>query len=136
MIYVLDANIIIHYLRGHDAVSKTIRHVITGENILFVPRAVDYEIRRGFDLMSAPKKTLIYNNLFTLIQKFKIVDMDNDIWMCARHIYVSLKRKGFNIGEIDILIAAFCLHRNIPLVTANTKDFENIDGLRIFNWTK
>jgi len=60
--------------------------------------------------------------------------MGEHIWDEAKKIYVNLRRKGFTIGEIDILIAAFCLQFNYTLVTANTKDFINISGLQQVNW--
>ena len=40
------------------------------------------------------------------------------------------------VGDADILIAAFCLENDYTLVTNNTKDFVNIKGLLINDWTK
>jgi len=62
------------------------------------------------------------------------MDMGEGIWDIAKDIYVDLYRKGFTIGEIDILIASYCLQHNYTLITANTKDFINIQGLRLINW--
>ena len=64
----------------------------------------------------------------------EIVDMGESIWEIAKQIYIELYRKGFTVGEIDILISAFCLKHDYTLVTANTKDFANINGLRLVNW--
>jgi len=64
----------------------------------------------------------------------EIVDMGENIWALAMQIYVALYRKGFTVGEVDILIGAFCLQHGCPFVTANTKDFMNIDGLQLQNW--
>jgi len=51
-------------------------------------------------------------------------------------VYKELYHKGFTVGELDILIAAFCLIHDLTLVTNNTKDFENINGLIIVDWTQ
>ena len=37
------------------------------------------------------------------------VDMGEGIWQNARKIYVELYRKRYTVGEIDIVIAAFCI---------------------------
>ena len=39
------------------------------------------------------------------------------------------------IGDMDMLIAANVLSRGCTLVTNNEKDFKNISGLKIENWT-
>ena len=55
------------------------------------------------------------------------------MWKIAVSIYVNLKRKGFTVGDSDILIEAFCIEKNFTLVTRNTKHFVNIDDLSIVN---
>jgi len=89
-------------------------------------------------MSSAARKSIIYKNMTSHfpIGQCEIVDMGEKIWEFAKQIYVHLYRKGFTVGEIDILIAAFCLHHDYPLVTANTKDFMNIEGLQLENWWK
>jgi pilT protein domain protein len=39
------------------------------------------------------------------------------------------------IGDMDMLIAANVLSRGCTLVTNNEKDFKNISGPKIENWT-
>ena len=134
MTYVLDTNVIIHYLKEHESVKQNLRQAVSDGCILLIPRAVDYEICRGLELLSATKKIITYEELTNPIGQCRIVDMSEIIWDIAKQIYVALKRKGFTVGEIDILIGAFCLHYNYPLVTANTKDFVNIEGLQLKNW--
>ena len=134
MIYVLDANVIIHYLKEHDSVKRHLRQAVYDGYELFIPRVVDYEIRRGLELLSATKKAAIYSALLDPAGQCKIVDMGERIWEFATQIYVSLKRMGFTVGEIDILIGAFCLQHDYTLVTSNIKDFKNMNGLKIVNW--
>lgn len=134
MIYVLDTNVIIHYLKEHESVTKHFHQAVFDGYELFIPRAVDYEIRRGLELLSATKKAATYNMLLDSAGQCKIVDMGEHIWRLSKQIYVSLKRNGFSVGEIDILIGAFCLQHNYTLVTSNVKDFKHMDGLKIINW--
>ena len=61
--------------------------------------------------------------------------MDISSWEYAEKVYVDLYKKRLTIGELDILIAAFCADNDITLITNNTKHFKNIDDLIIEDWT-
>jgi tRNA(fMet)-specific endonuclease VapC len=49
---------------------------------------------------------------------------------------LKLQEKGFNIEDDDLLIAAYCINHNLPLVTNNTKHFINMKHLKILNWAE
>ena len=136
MVYVLDTNVIIQYLKQAENVKSHFLIVVSAGHRLLIPRAVDYEVCRGLELSAATKKAAVYKDMTrpSLKGLCEIVDMGEHIWELAKKIYVSLHRKGFTVGEIDILISAFCLHDDYTLVTANTKDFININGLRFEDW--
>ena len=134
--YVLDTNVIIHRLRKEANVLKNFNDAVISGHNLVIPRAVDYEICRGFGLLSAPRKEAMYEELTASDGCCKIVDMEESIWNRSKLIYIELYKKGFTVGEIDIIIAAFCLNHDYTLVTANTKDFENISGLKLVDWTQ
>ena len=53
----------------------------------------------------------------------------------AGEIRASLSRAGTPIGPYDILIAAQARRRDALLVTANTREFARVPGLRIKDWT-
>lgn len=50
--------------------------------------------------------------------------------------FVQLRKnkKTKNMGRADMLIASIALGHKALLVTRNTKDFENVPGLRLENW--
>ncbi|HEY3636824.1 MAG TPA: type II toxin-antitoxin system VapC family toxin [Rhizomicrobium sp.] len=54
----------------------------------------------------------------------------------AGEIRQVLERAGTPIGPYDILIAAQSRRRGACLITANTREFARIPGLRIENWTR
>ena len=134
MIYVLDANVIIHYLRNDLNVKKNFRRSVSEGHTLLLPRAVDYEICRGLEILSATKKAAIYQEITDPFGCCKIVDMGEHVWDLAKKIYVDLHKNSFTVGEIDILIGAFCLFHDYTLVTSNTKDFINMKGIRLESW--
>jgi len=132
MTYMLDTNTIIHYLRNHHKVLKNIYEANSGAAVLKIPVVVDYELRRGFRRTSASKKEELYQ---VLLKTCRMVEMNDIIWAKAIEVYIELRQKSFSVGEMDILIAASCLVHDCVLVTNNTADFENIDDLKLLDWT-
>ena len=134
MVYALDTNIVIHYLRNTANVRQNLNDAIMRGDVLVIPQIVNYEIRRGFRVLHAPKKEAAYNVLTEPAGWCDVAEMDMDSWERAEQIYAELYRKSFTIGELDILIAAFCLVNDYTFVTNNTRHFENIDGLNVVDW--
>jgi len=60
--------------------------------------------------------------------------MTTDVWLKAADIFITLKQKGQLIGDVDILIAAYCIINNYILVTRNVNDFKRIDDFNFVNW--
>ena len=133
MDYVIDTNILVHYLQKDVNVLRNFDNAAIGKCGLIIPKAVDYELRRGFSIYPAPKKEVVYN---ILIEQCTIANLDFDTWDNAIQVYSSLYRKRFTVGEIDMLIAAFCLVNDYTLVTNNTRHFEGIVGLEIEDWAE
>lgn len=46
----------------------------------------------------------------------------------------SLLRQGIRVSPVDLMIACVALVHDLTLVTHNTKDFQNIPGLRLEDW--
>ncbi|MCL2146567.1 MAG: PIN domain-containing protein [Synergistaceae bacterium] len=124
-----------YYLRNVQNVHQKFTHAIIGGASIIIPKVVHYEIQRGFRIQHAPKKEILYNELVGETGFCSIDEMDTFCWERAERIYDELYRKGFTVGELDILIAAACLEHNQTLVTNNTRDFTNIDGLYLVDWT-
>ena len=50
-------------------------------------------------------------------------------------IRVGLEKSGKPIGAMDTLIGAHALSLSVPLVTNNTKEFRQIKGQKVIDWT-
>jgi len=135
MKYALDTNVVFRYLKNESPSVQSIDSALAGNHKLYIPQIVDYEVRRGFKLMRQPshRKELVYK---LLTKRCPIIEMDTVIWERAIDVYKELYRKGFTVGELDIFIAALCLTHGLVFVTNNIKDFENIHGLEIMDWTQ
>lgn len=81
-------------------------------------------------------ETLGYHRLGDAEKQALIAILDNlDILMISKvtlEIAIALRQqRKMSLG--DALIAATCLENDLPLATANDKDFEWIDGLIVHN---
>jgi predicted nucleic acid-binding protein len=69
-------------------------------------------------------------------ETMNIFDFDvQSAWVFA-NLKRNLIKQGKIIEDFDLMIASICLVNNLTLVTANTKHFERIEGLKIEDWTK
>jgi predicted nucleic acid-binding protein len=136
MIYALDTDIVIRYLRKIPSVRRNIHEAVMKGDNLVVPKVVNCEVMRGFRVLSAPAKKAAYHLLTGTDGWCAIADMDNRSWERAEQVYANLYRNGFTVGEMDILIAAFCIEHGYTLVTHNTRDFEKIEGLQFTDWVE
>ena len=111
MIYVFDTNSVINYLWGNENFHENFETALLheDEHDFIIPRVVDYELCRGFEIKPVPKKETMYKILTGSGGCCLVVDAGGIIWQNARHIYAELYRKRFTVGELDILIVAFCL---------------------------
>lgn len=66
----------------------------------------------------------------------RVIDFGHDDARIAGDIRAGLEKDGTPIGAYDLLMAAQALHRDATLVTANTREFARVRGLRWQDWTK
>jgi tRNA(fMet)-specific endonuclease VapC len=66
------------------------------------------------------------------LSRVQIVDFDEP----AIRRYEELKRLKIKVRKMDLRIAATVLDRDGVLVTRNVRDFRQVPGLRIEDWSK
>jgi tRNA(fMet)-specific endonuclease VapC len=71
-----------------------------------------------------------------LQETFEVLQFDLDAAQASGEIRALLEHKGQRIGEYDTLIAGQAFCRDLILVTANTREFERVENLKIEDWTK
>jgi predicted nucleic acid-binding protein len=132
MAYVLDSNIISYLLKGDKLVRERLKEAIQANEKLIIPHTVHYEIERWLIEKGATAKQADLARM--LEDDLSLEALNLDVWTKAAALYVETRKKGFQPGDADLLIAAFCLTHEYTLVTNNAKDFEIIDGLDFVNW--
>ena len=132
MIYCLDTNICIYFLKGSfPAVSSRLRELDPVD--LKIPSMVKAELLLGAEKSRNRSDNLKKVRLF--LTPYEIVPFDSE----AAEIYAVIRsrteKKGSVVGPNDLVIAATALTLNACLVTGNTNDFSRIDGLKTVDWT-
>jgi len=127
----LDANTLIYYIKGLDAVVR--RFQLTSPRELRIPSVVAYEVEYGaLKAGSARRRAVMAGLLAGIVQ----APFDASAAGDADRIRVDLERRGFVIGPMDLIIAGTAVSRGALLVTSNTREFARIKGLRLEDWTR
>jgi tRNA(fMet)-specific endonuclease VapC len=86
------------------------------------------------------KSTLSSRNAATIADflagPVQVLHFDSDDAQEAGDIRAALQRVGTPIGPYDVLIAAQARRRDALLVTANTREFTRVPGLRTQDWAE
>jgi tRNA(fMet)-specific endonuclease VapC len=125
----LDSNIVIAFLNGDQRVRD--RVLRTGDQ-LAVSTIVLAELRFGAKNSARAAANLRNVEEFAALVHLPAFDAPAaDVYSDIR---LGLKRKGRPTGALDMCIAAVAMRDGATLVTHNTADFVNIDGLLLEDW--
>jgi predicted nucleic acid-binding protein len=65
-----------------------------------------------------------------------VVPFDFDAAVLFGALRFRLRRAGIAPGDPDIMIAATAIHHDLTLVTHNRKHFDQIEGLKLYDWSE
>ena len=123
----LDSSIIVDYLRRKDKDQTILYKLIRDEakNELYISIITHTECYAGKSIWESAD---VRKALEILLSGLKILSLDE------RNSEMAGKLKAqYNTNIADAIIAATSIIHNLYLVTLNTKDFEKIVDLRLFN---
>lgn len=119
-------------MRGQSAAIRHLNEISEEDkDNIYICNIVYYEVVHGFRDDTSKRKIEDFNNLY---ENTKHLSMSEESTNKAIEIYRKLSRKGLNIGDNDIFIAAISIVNDCTLVTANTRHFERVEGLNFVNW--
>jgi len=70
-----------------------------------------------------------------LLARFQVVPFDREAAGHYGDIRAELEKKGASIGPLDLLIAGHARSLGAMLITANTREFRRVPGLKCLDWT-
>lgn len=129
--YLLDTNIIIHYLKNNNSpVGEKFAQIPIQQ--IYVCSVVKAELFYGAAKSNNPIKSKQVQKKF--INYLSSFDFDDNAVEFYADIRASLEKQGTPIGGNDLMIASIALANELILVTANVKEFSRIQNLNIENW--
>jgi len=130
----LDSNVLIDLVNGaRSDVRSRFESAIGGGAQLATCSLAAHELVYG--AMISRRVTLQLQNAEDLLARLSIAPFDREDAITAARVRATLKAQGRPIGSIDSLIAGQALARGWTVVTANTAEFDRIDGLNVIDWT-
>lgn len=131
MIYLLDTNVCIVYLKGQNShLKQKLDNILLSE--IAVCSVVKGELFYGSLRSANPERNLRLQQEF--LSQFLSLPFDDQSAVVFGEIRAQLAAKGTPIGAYDLQIAAIALANNLILVTHNTKEFSRIPQLQSEDW--
>jgi tRNA(fMet)-specific endonuclease VapC len=134
MKYLLDTNVLSAVVtKRFEAVVERFR--LTRRQDLATCDVVLHEVR--FGLATNPAIEVKFGPIYdALFNSLTILVTDQAVWLRAASIRAKLKHRGTPIGPYDLLIASVALEHNLVLVTNNSREFGQVEGLQVENWSQ
>ncbi len=130
MRYLLDTNICIYAInqRSNTVVERFKRE---GRSNLTTSAIVAAELAFGAEKSNQSETK---QQLLLFLSGLQVLAWsESAVWHYARQRKL-LKEAGTSIGEMDLLIASHALGEDLTLVTNKTREFEQIEGLKLEEW--
>ena len=128
MKYLLDTSWVINYLRGEERVVKKLLSL--REEGLATSIITLAELYEG--VFRSINPVLAEESLKDFLTGISILGIDEDVCKIFGRERASLRKLGKPIGDLDLLIASTCLRYDLTLLTDNTKEFDRLANLKIF----
>jgi tRNA(fMet)-specific endonuclease VapC len=131
--YLLDTNICIYAIKQkHEKLLDLLREK-SGEG-LFISSLTVAELEFGVQNSRQVDRNRIA--LIKFLSYFNILSFDGSDAIEYGKIKTELRKKGQIIGQIDLLLAAQAVNREMTLITNNLKEFLRVDGLKVEDWSQ
>lgn len=133
MIYLLDTNVVIAFIKGQPAVRARWQRAAAKGASIALSSVVLFELWYGVARSERQKENAERLRVF-LAGISGVVPFDEEDAETAGHLRVALEKPGTPIGPYDLLIAAQALKHKATLVTANVSEFARVRGLAWQDW--
>ncbi len=128
--YLLDTNIISDLIRNPQGKAAQ-RIAKAGEDNICTSIIVAAELRYG---CAKSRSGRLLKAVEDLLGEIEVLPFEGPADVEYGEIRAGLETAGKPIGGNDLLIAAHAHALGATVVTANTKEFERVPGLKVENW--
>lgn len=120
----LDTNVLIAYLKGREPGATAVEQAVKDFSC-HVTAVTVYELLFG---VARAQKQIGEEALLGVMD---VAPFDNAAARRAASLHDELIRRNADIGVKDVLIAAICLERSLPLLTLNERHFSRVPRLKV-----
>jgi tRNA(fMet)-specific endonuclease VapC len=131
--YLLDTNICIYAIKQKHEKLLILLNEKSGEG-LFISSLTVAELEFGVQNSQQVDRNRIA--LLKFLSYFNILNFEGSDAIEYGRIKTELRKRGQIIGQIDLLLAAQAVNREMTLVTNNMKEFQRVRGLNIEDWSQ
>ncbi len=137
MIYLLDTDHVSLSQRGHTLVIARIQ--ATGPSQIAVSVITVEEQLRGWlaairNATTSQARVTAYQRLRMAVEYFASITV-LDYTLAADALVMDLRRQGVRVATQDLRIAVVALVHSATVVTRNERDFRQVPGLAIADWS-
>jgi len=128
--YLLDTNILIDLYRGSEKTRGVFEKIEIEE--CEICSSVTAEFFQGFHKRRNIEKEKKWYEMVVIAGKMNVLVFDEKIAKKYAEIQIKYLKKGKPRPFFDLIIAATAIEHGLTLVTSNLKDFELIEGLKVY----
>ena len=128
--FLIDTNILSYFVKGNSGVENSfIKH----SESIFLCSIVQSECFFGAKKANKTSLVSVYDTIFAT---YPVLAYDAKTAEIFIDLKVDLSNKGTIVEDFDLMIAAIALANDLTLVTANTKHFQRVEGLKVEDWSR
>jgi tRNA(fMet)-specific endonuclease VapC len=129
----IDASILIEAERGRLDLAPHVARRADDESFLSVITAS--ELLHGVHRANAPALRARRSAFVEgILERFPLLQVDLATARAHAQVWSDMSALGTCIGPHDLWLAATCIAHGLTMVTANTREFERVPGLRVEEW--
>lgn len=133
--YALDTNACIALINGTSVtVRSRLKRALAEGGVVCVSTVVLHQLWYGVSKSARRDHNTERLQMF-LAGPLELLDFDEADARAAGEVRAELERLGVPIGAYDALIAGQAARRGLTLVTANSREFDRVEGLVCEDWS-
>lgn len=132
MIYLLDTNVCVSYLRGKNSTNIEARLNAAKAGDVVLCSVVKAELQYGAERSQQSQRNL--TQLQRFYSGFPSLSFDDRAATVYGTLRAGLESAGAPIGPNDLMIGAIAISSGLILVTHNATEFGRVPGLQIEDW--
>jgi len=125
--YLLDTNAVSDLIANQSSVIRHLAEHLATDDQVGLCRPVHYEILRGLFWRGATSKIHTYTQrIIPLLTWIELTDLD---WEEAARLWADARRRGRQLGDPDLLLAAIA-HKETMVLVSSDADFDTFSVTR------